>query len=280
MAAYTRYYPSGTSDGNVLPAAWVNYIDSKLPDIINADGGTWAPSTAIVLGGSGINITGPALFDGTVDVGSGANVNINNGADIEVANGGDINVASGGSIVLAAGSDLTIANITNVTAATYTKTYRFTPAVTSGLSGFTEESSFASWQYWLQGGPLGSDHFGIGLPALGASATVTYIAAHVKGASGHSWPIGTMPRLLFGQVSTVTGAISTFAYATDTSGSASAYQSAHLIVLSSPTLSPTSLSGVTPVIQLRGESGTNALAGLQVYAIDVQVEYTAVECGG
>lgn len=331
MAAYTRYYPSGTSAGAQLPAAWVNYIDSKLPDLIHAAGGTWAPSAQIILGGSGINVTGPAYLPdmrtaalqsgnsltvqsgGNLNLSSGGNINANsgshfylygtfhadggdialtsnsditlasgsnavigNGADLEVESGGDINVASGGSLVMASGSDLTIGDITNVTAAAYTRNFRFTPAVTSGLVNFTKESSFATSQYWEQSNTTVNDHLSIGLPGLSEQATVKYVAVHLIGAAGHTWPVATVPRLLFGSVSAVTGAITTYSFTDDTSGSAAAYQAAHLITITGLSQS---LSGIYPVVQLRGESGANALVGLKVFCIDVQVEYTAVECG-
>lgn len=117
-------------------------LDSQVFASINGDaGGTWAPAAAIVIGGLGIDITGPASLTnvgtlesdggawlmangGTVTIDSGATleidstssisvnsggfINIQNGADLDVKSGGEIDIENGGSIVVASGAVITV----------------------------------------------------------------------------------------------------------------------------------------------------------------------------
>ncbi len=95
-------------------------IDSKTERAINGDdGGTWAPTTTIVVGGQGLEVTGVfissecqglELTSGEIVVYSGAQININSGGEIEltgdlkVNSGGNINVLSGGEIEVRSGA--------------------------------------------------------------------------------------------------------------------------------------------------------------------------------
>lgn len=122
-------------------------LDNQVYKAINGDeGGTWAPSAVITIGGSGVTITGPSEFSdiqtaefngpanfndnmtldsaatfslsgaSTIELGSGTRINVNNGAfidiesgaDLDVKSGGEIDIENGGSIVVTAGGVVTV----------------------------------------------------------------------------------------------------------------------------------------------------------------------------
>jgi hypothetical protein len=122
-------------------------LDNQVYKAINGDdGGTWAPSSAITIGGSGISVTGPAEFSdiqtaefngpanfndnmtldsaatfslsgaSTIELGSGTRINVNSGAfidiesgaDLDVKSGGEIDIENGGSIVVTSGGVVTV----------------------------------------------------------------------------------------------------------------------------------------------------------------------------
>jgi hypothetical protein len=134
MAHNTRIRADVSAWATVVLAADLNAIDQYCFEAINGDdGGTWAPSTTIIIGGSGVKITGAAIFDdlrtchvksgqtltidggaflsvsstGTITLASGSNLDVESGADIEVKSGGDINLQSGGKIDAYGGSTVT-----------------------------------------------------------------------------------------------------------------------------------------------------------------------------
>jgi hypothetical protein len=56
-----------------LTSAQASAWDAYWPDVIDgAGGGTWAPSTVITIGGSGLNVTGPTNLTGDVGIGDNA----------------------------------------------------------------------------------------------------------------------------------------------------------------------------------------------------------------
>jgi hypothetical protein len=103
-----------------LLTAEIADLDSKTKRALNGDdGGTWAPTTTIVVGGQGLEVTGVfissecqglELTSGEIVVYSGAQININSGGEIEltgdlkVNSGGNINVLSGGEIEVRSGA--------------------------------------------------------------------------------------------------------------------------------------------------------------------------------
>lgn len=95
--AYTR--PSGTwSTGYVPVDTDFGSLDVKTYKAVNGDeGGTWAPSAPIIVGGSGLQIpngaTWTVLSGGTFNVASGGEVDVASGAFLNVAGGGTMNLA-------------------------------------------------------------------------------------------------------------------------------------------------------------------------------------------
>lgn len=66
MAHFTRTQVDATwINGYVMPAADFIDLDSKLFRSVNGDdGGLWSPSSPIILGGSGLTVTGPTVVSG------------------------------------------------------------------------------------------------------------------------------------------------------------------------------------------------------------------------
>ncbi|NUP08465.1 MAG: hypothetical protein HOW73_20640 [Polyangiaceae bacterium] len=99
-------------------------LDSKTERAINGDeGGTWAPTTVITIGGQGVTITGTSILDdcqsieltsGFINVYNGAEIRILTGAKLDVQSGGEVEVDSGASVVFAAGSTTTFAGAVGI----------------------------------------------------------------------------------------------------------------------------------------------------------------------
>lgn len=115
---YTR--PGGVWSGSVIvTTAEIEDLDSKTERAINGDeGGTWAPTDPIVIGGDGMEINGPLIADdvqqidltaGFIEAFSGTEIRVDSGAtlilsgDQNVESGGNINVKSGGEIEVRSG---------------------------------------------------------------------------------------------------------------------------------------------------------------------------------
>ena len=96
MSHGSYYKPSGIwANGDVPGAAFFTYLDQRLFKLIDGDGGgTWAPSAALTIGGSGIIMSGPLVI-------SGADATLSSGKKITVTGSGSkIITASGGRFVL------------------------------------------------------------------------------------------------------------------------------------------------------------------------------------
>src|SRR5262245_41008030 len=79
MSHHTRIRPIGMwTDFSVLLASEMAAFDDHQYNSINGDdGGTWAPSSPITVGGSGMHITGPLTaddFEGTITAGKSLTV--------------------------------------------------------------------------------------------------------------------------------------------------------------------------------------------------------------
>jgi len=95
-------YPSGTPIGNVpfgyvVPSGeWQTTIRQVFKAINGDEGGTWAPSSFITIGGSGIKLTGVGH-----QIASGGRFNVMSGGEVRVQNGGLLRVdGSSGDILI------------------------------------------------------------------------------------------------------------------------------------------------------------------------------------
>ena len=104
------------------------------------------------------------------------------------------------------------------------------------------------------------------LPAESA-VTVTQVRARLAPAGAHGGLPANMPTLSLNYWDVATNSQFTVGTQTDTSGSVGAYEAVHLVTL---TVSHAlSISGRRYVIQINGESSTNALAGLRIVSLDI-----------
>lgn len=68
MAHYTLVRPLGWTFLSALASAEMEEIDEKLAACLHEGGGTWALTDVMVIGGDGIQMTGPLVLDGTTTV--------------------------------------------------------------------------------------------------------------------------------------------------------------------------------------------------------------------
>jgi hypothetical protein len=111
----------------VTPGEFWGLDENVFKSINGDDGGTWTPAAAIVIGGSGVDLTsatnrlaaGAVLeLEGTVEsdqayapariqiVGSTGDINVNNGGDLNIETGGEVYVKSGGVAWVNSGSTI------------------------------------------------------------------------------------------------------------------------------------------------------------------------------
>lgn len=111
MAHNARIRPSGFwTLGSVISPAEMEALDEAQFEALNADdGGVWAPTDEIIIGGAGLHVTGPANLD---DVQS-ATIE----GTVTIASGGATIIASGGTLTAASGSTVALAGATSQTGA-------------------------------------------------------------------------------------------------------------------------------------------------------------------
>jgi hypothetical protein len=86
---------------SLLSSAIMQEIDRRIYKTINGDeGGVWAPSSMIIIGGQGLGVSGPFGADD-------ANIDIKNGKSIDVESGGTIDCQAGSIVDLAGTVTLT-----------------------------------------------------------------------------------------------------------------------------------------------------------------------------
>jgi hypothetical protein len=135
MAHNSRIRAPGTwTNGSTLLATEMASFDATIFGCINGDaGGTWNPVAQIVLGGSGLSVTGPAAFDditaatfnGTLTVATGGFLYFVNGAALTMLNGaigtvnGNAAMTFGGTstLTMSAGTTLSTVNGTTISIA-------------------------------------------------------------------------------------------------------------------------------------------------------------------
>jgi hypothetical protein len=199
--------------------------------------------------------------------------------ELNVKNTGQIDLESGSELNLLSGCQMNVADPTDIVATTYTRSFYLTPlgGSANGLYAFNVVSAFGTNLAWAQSGTGAGDHFQVGLYGISRRATVTAVVAHCKAAGGHGGLPGTPPNVRFGQLNVTTGVITNIGSAADPSGTVGAYQAYHTIPISGLTQS---LYTSNPyVVSVKGESGANALAGFEVYSIELVCTFTAIENG-
>lgn len=156
MAHNTRVRADLTAWEAAIPLepSELDELDEGQFSAINGDdGGVWAPSDPIIIGGAGIEFTGsvPTGEDlsvpgtitvpsgGAIDVESGGNVNVESGGHIHVV--GEVHVDSGGRIIVESGGQ-----INELTGATHTYSSGSTGTHASGSTDTYESGSTLALQ--------------------------------------------------------------------------------------------------------------------------------------
>lgn len=121
----------------VVDPSWLTTIDQNQQKAINGDeGGTWAPSAVITIGGSGLTVSGEltatniidSAVEGQFDFNPGSTLNIYDQAYVKST--GDLTFESGSTLVLGAGSGL-IGNASASVAFAGTVAFTSYPTITS-----------------------------------------------------------------------------------------------------------------------------------------------------
>lgn len=94
--------PNGWTLGSVFMPGEMDQIDTNLSNAVDgAGGGTYAPSTVLTLGGSGVHCTAQLTADDLrATVTNGHTIDVLSGGAIQVEAGGNVNILDGGRIVL------------------------------------------------------------------------------------------------------------------------------------------------------------------------------------
>ena len=275
---YIRGSAAAWIPGPVLSTELWAFDQAQYRAINGDEGGTWAPSAQIIIGGSGLYVTGEArLADmyecavqsgnhcyiyGSIHVLPGGFFNLTGTQNVQ--SGGSIDVASGGAIDLAAGGTLYLANSGDASFLTYTDDITIIPAgVAVFLQGFSRTDDTTLSQ---DATPNQADHFVVPVP-LTPAATVTTIRVHLDGVFGHGGEIQYPPKVRLYEIDTV-GAQTLIDEQVDPELVSGNYENDHYFDLTglSQTMGET---GKSYQVRVYGEGGTNALAGTQFNAVRI-----------
>jgi len=257
---FSRANPSGWSTGNQLTPAQINALDLDHSRAVDGyAGGVFTPSAAIGLQGTG-----------------GFYGNVKTGRTVTIENGAVLSGASGCTILLG--------DIINLGAATYTRSFFLVPSYGGAADGkynFDVTSSYGAALYWEQGaGPGAGDHFQINLENISRRAVIQTVTVYGKGygtGANHAGQPTTLPAMQFGRLAPTTGLITSIASTTCPWVDVATYEAAWNFQLTGLATALYTDNGY--VISFKGESGTNALAGLEVHCFKVTADFTAIECG-
>lgn len=259
------------SSGAVDPAEFDQIDQAQFEAVNGDDGGTWAPATAITIGGSGISCTGPLVAADlqSCHVKSGETFTVDSGGAVSLASGSTTTVAAGATLQTQNGATVSIANSDNVAIGYYSDDIVLSPCEWVGYaSNWTQQIT-----YLVQGAtPSSADRFTVPVP-LSPAATITQITAYVEGAAGHAGLIGSRPVIYLIQVGT-DGTHTTIGSQIDPELVGGNYETKHSFSITGLSYAMNT-AGATPQIRFYGEGGANALQGLKVYTIRVYYGVTS-----
>lgn len=247
------------------------YLEARMIDML--DGGTYAPTNPIIIGGDGLTIsTILSLQSGAdLDVNAGAQISVEGNLDVSgevnIESGGVQNVLSGGSIVGAAGSLITLAEIDDLqmtTADSVTFVLSLCPShVTQtvvGVDDWLPQSDSA----WLQHATTGSSFVLFPIRALPGD-DIASIQIEVDGSYGvgHGGsPPAPGDRVLIELISvSPSGAVTVEASKEDDVAGAG-YDAVHTVSITSAVagIPYTVASNRAVYLRITGETGANAVA--------------------
>lgn len=239
---FSRVNPSGWSDGQLLTASQMNDLDSDHADAIDgAAGGTYSPSSAITISGSGLTVAGALT-------------------------------ASGASNYPALSPTRTLTGIISMAP--------IDNALSGAAPAWGQTLSIgATFRGWIQNSVTGPHEIVFHIsPPVGA--TLKTVTLYVDGdgttaGAGHGALPANMPVVRLVSYANSTGTESTIASQTDTAANVGAYETYHAITLSG--LSTVVASGTSYSVVLVGETGANAANDcLVVYAGEYTYEATDI----
>jgi len=170
----------------LTPAELWAFDQAQYKAINGDDGGTWAPSAAITIGGSGLALSGANhSVSGTLTVSSGGFLTVASGADLSVA--GDLAVNAGGSMVVNTGATLDIFGAVDIESGSVVEWKSGSESeFESGSEAIWESGSNAKWESgsnarwysgsnstWESGSNLTIENGTVVTAVLGSASSVT-----------------------------------------------------------------------------------------------------------
>lgn len=268
------------NNGSAVTPAEFSAFDNAQYSAIHEGGGTWSAASVIVIGGLGINITGPSVLDditgstitGDVTILAGGYIQVNDNASIAL--NGDLAFGATGTLVAVSGSSCTWNSgaTFNCTAnATFngTLTLTTTADIALGSASVTrvqEGTPWASSSNWVPGSFGVASNAATGttvyLPLdIPNGATLTSVTVYAIGAPAHVALPAVMPAYSV-LVGATDGSSSTLGAAIDASGTTAAFQANHATTLAVSAV--TDRAAKRYFIEYTAESGANSLVGLKI----------------
>lgn len=285
--AHNSYVRAGAvwNNGSAVTSAEFNLFDvAQFKSINGDDGGTWSPAAIIILGGAGLNVTGPATIgnivsatvpaSGLITVQSGGIIQVNASGSVVV--NGTLTLSTTGALAALSGSSSVWNSgaVFNCTAnATFNGTLTLTTTgnVLLGSSSVTrvqEGTPWASTSNWIPDAaiPGGANNVTTGtkiyLPLdLPSGATLTSVTVYATGAAGHAGLPAVMPMYSVLEGAT-DGTTISYGGVVDPSATTAAFQVNHATTLA--VSAATNRATKRYFIEYSAESGANALAGLKI----------------
>ena len=213
---FPKYKPSGWSKGQVIPAAALNQWDTQFTQALDGGaGGTFNPSSALIIGGAGITMSGPFTMNETTALGSAA--------ALSGANGTNISLATGCIVTLGSSSNWTFGAYTDYV-------YPFPGPIhhdADGAEWVVKGNASRSNYYADQLIAAANVYFSVPIQLTNQATAILY-TARVEGAAGHGGEPQYKPVLQLIHVDT-DGDVTVLDSTTDTATVGGSYQLVHSI---------------------------------------------------
>lgn len=299
--SFTRArFPGTWVFGSAIQPAELEHIDDYAYAIDGKDGGTYAPTALLTIGGLGMTVSGPFNATDAKVIDVFTTLSIRGGATLQVlgtqivtgtvgfASGSFLTVTTGATVTLNAGSTLTAAasstvnlggtvtltnpaSITASAARTYTRTIDHPPLYSpSDWLTFTDAESYLPI-YSSNTIASGTTEI-VWAYRLPKGATVTAVSVWLRPAGGHAG-VPTV-QIAAAKLLRSANSASNVAVQLDTSATVGDYEAPHELALTG--LSITFTEGDLLLIRLTPETGGNALVSLKASAPIVTFTRTTI----
>jgi hypothetical protein len=281
---------------SVVDPAEFELLDEQLSMAINGDeGGSWAPSAPIIIGGDGLEVTGPfeaadavsVVVTSSLTIALGAQLTlvgnqvVSSAAIVQWSSGSFLNVSSGATFSMAGTATIsgTFTVSSNVILSGSAKVTTAVARTYPRVATLFRTPSSAKWAAPTAGGeayPLRVAQAQTITPGSRPDAlfylletpdgsTLVSVSVHLTGGPSHGGLPSTPPKMSIYEYDAVAGTTTLVTFAFDASASVGAYEADHTIAISGLTeLVDRTTSHF--IVMLEGEAGTDAELGLVINA--------------